>query len=49
MSDQDKKETPWPSGWENMTPNEKIEAAGSYVVQKHIGALKELAKGPKED
>lgn len=29
--------------------DEKIRAAGSYIIQKHIGALKELAKGPEED
>lgn len=49
MANQDEKKTPWPPGWENMTPNEKIEAAGKYIIQKHKGALKELVKGPEEE
>lgn len=28
-------------------PDEKIRAAGEYIIKKHIGALKELAKGPE--
>lgn len=27
--------------------DEKIRAAGQYLIQKHMGALKELAKGPE--
>ena len=27
--------------------DEKIRAAGQYIIQKHMGTLKELAKGPE--
>lgn len=32
-----------------MDGNEKIRAAGSYVIHKHINALKELAKGEPDN
>lgn len=49
-------ENPPQDFWDNllrqikkMDDNEKIRAAGSYIIHKHIKALKELAKGESDN
>jgi len=32
-----------------MDGNEKIRAAGTYLIHRHMGALKELAKGEPDE
>lgn len=45
-------ETAFKDSIKGLTPadedyDEKIRAAGQYIIQKHIGAMKELARGPE--